>query len=58
MLQLLLADRSGTAEAGFHEGLREARLRRLMNDGPFARDFAASYVGLDRESPGADLQTI
>jgi p-hydroxybenzoate 3-monooxygenase len=47
MLQLLLADRSGTPEARFHEGLREARLSRLMKDGPFARDFAATYVGLD-----------
>jgi p-hydroxybenzoate 3-monooxygenase len=48
MLQLLLADRSGTAAAGFHEGLREARLSRLMKDGLFAHDFAATYVGLDQ----------
>jgi p-hydroxybenzoate 3-monooxygenase len=48
MLQLLLANRSGTPEARFHEGLREARLSRLMKDGPSARDFAATYVGLDQ----------
>ena len=48
MLQLLLAGRSGTAEARFREGLREARLTRLMKDGPFARDFAVTYVGVDQ----------
>jgi p-hydroxybenzoate 3-monooxygenase len=48
MLQLLLADGSGTAAASFHEGLRDARLRRLMDDAPFARAFALAYVGPDR----------
>ena len=48
MLQLLLADNSGTAAARFHEGLREARLRRLMDDELFARAFALAYVGPDR----------
>ena len=48
MLQLLLAGLPGTAEARFHEGLREARLSRLMKDGPFARDFAVTYVGVDQ----------
>lgn len=48
MLQLLLADGSGTAAASFHEGLRDARLRRLMDDAPFARAFAVAYVGPDR----------
>jgi len=48
MLQLLLAGGSATATAGFHEGLREARLRRLMDDELFARAFALAYVGPDR----------
>jgi p-hydroxybenzoate 3-monooxygenase len=30
----------------FHQGLREARLARLLGGGPFAHDFAARYVGL------------
>jgi p-hydroxybenzoate 3-monooxygenase len=44
MLHLLLADPSGGA---FHEGLREARLARLMSDELFARAFALAYVGTD-----------
>jgi len=48
MLQLLLADLPGTAAASFHEGLRDARLRRLMDDAQFARAFALAYVGPDR----------
>jgi 2-polyprenyl-6-methoxyphenol hydroxylase-like FAD-dependent oxidoreductase len=47
MLQLLLASQPGTAEATFHEGLRQARLTRLMNDETFARAFALAYVGID-----------
>jgi p-hydroxybenzoate 3-monooxygenase len=47
MLHLLLASPPGTAEAAFHEGLRQARLARLMNDKPFARAFALAYVGID-----------
>jgi p-hydroxybenzoate 3-monooxygenase len=48
MLQLLLADQPGTTEAAFHEGLRQARLTRLMSDQGFARAIALTYVGLDR----------
>jgi p-hydroxybenzoate 3-monooxygenase len=48
MLQMLLAQGAGTAEAGFHEGLRSTRLARLMEGGPFAEDFAITYVGHDR----------
>jgi p-hydroxybenzoate 3-monooxygenase len=48
MLQLPLAGRPGTAQARFHEGLLEARLTRLMKAGPFARDFAVTYVGVDQ----------
>jgi p-hydroxybenzoate 3-monooxygenase len=48
MLHWLLASQAGTAEAAFHEGLREARLTRLMNDKEFARAFALAYVGIDR----------
>ena len=48
MLHWLLASQPGTAEAAFHEGLREARLTRLMNDTEFARAFALAYVGVDR----------
>lgn len=44
MLDLLLAR---TNEGRFREGLREARLGRLMAGQAFARQFAASYVGLD-----------
>ena len=47
MLQLLLASQPGTAEATFHEGLRQARLTRLMTDEAFARAFALAYVGID-----------
>jgi p-hydroxybenzoate 3-monooxygenase len=47
MLQLLLASQSGTAGAAFHEGLRQARLTRLMSDELFARAFALAYVGID-----------
>jgi len=43
----LLASQSDTAEAAFHEGLRQARLTRLMNDKPFARAFARAHVGID-----------
>jgi p-hydroxybenzoate 3-monooxygenase len=42
MLDLLLAR---TAEGRFREGLRDARLARLMAGQAFARHFAASYVG-------------
>jgi p-hydroxybenzoate 3-monooxygenase len=48
MLQLLLAQGPGVAEAEFHEGLRSTRLAHLMEGGPFAKDFAVTYVGLDR----------
>jgi p-hydroxybenzoate 3-monooxygenase len=48
MLQMLLARRSGSSVDQFHEGLRAARLARLMEGGPFAEDFAIAYVGLDR----------
>jgi p-hydroxybenzoate 3-monooxygenase len=47
MLQLLLASQARTAEAAFHEGLRQARLTRLMNDKAFAHAFALAYVGID-----------
>ena len=47
MLQLLLAGQPGTAGAAFHEGLRQARLARLMSDELFARAFARAYVGID-----------
>jgi p-hydroxybenzoate 3-monooxygenase len=47
MLQMLLAQCPNTVEGGFHEGLREARLMRLMQGDAFARDFAVTYVGLD-----------
>jgi p-hydroxybenzoate 3-monooxygenase len=47
MLQMLLAHRLGTAEANFHEGLRDTRLARLMEGGAWARDFAVTYVGID-----------
>jgi p-hydroxybenzoate 3-monooxygenase len=50
MLQMLLAHRTDTAARAFHEGLRDARLTRLMEGGPFAQDFAVSYVGIDRPS--------
>jgi len=43
MLDLLLAR---TAEGRFREGLRDARLARLMEGKTFARHFAATYVGL------------
>jgi hypothetical protein len=45
---MLLAQGAGAAEAEFHEGLRSTRLARLMEGGPFAEDFAVTYVGLDR----------
>jgi p-hydroxybenzoate 3-monooxygenase len=48
MLQMLLARGSATTVDHFHEGLRAARLARLMDGGPFAEDFAIAYVGLDR----------
>jgi p-hydroxybenzoate 3-monooxygenase len=51
MLQILLAQGADTPEAQFHEGLRSTRLARLMEGGPFAEDFAVTYVGLDRERP-------
>jgi p-hydroxybenzoate 3-monooxygenase len=44
MLDLLLAR---PAEGRFREGLREARLARLMAGGLFAHDFARAYVGID-----------
>jgi p-hydroxybenzoate 3-monooxygenase len=44
MLDLLLAR---PAEGRFREGLRQARLARLMAGGDFARDFARTYVGID-----------
>jgi p-hydroxybenzoate 3-monooxygenase len=47
MLQLLLAGQPGVAEGAFQEGLREARLARLMTDDAFARAFARAYVGTD-----------
>jgi p-hydroxybenzoate 3-monooxygenase len=48
MLQMLLAQRPGTAEGEFYEGLRATRLSRLMEGGGFAKDFALAYVGIDR----------
>jgi p-hydroxybenzoate 3-monooxygenase len=42
MLDLLLARPS---EGRFREGLRDARLARLMSGGQFAREFAENYVG-------------
>jgi p-hydroxybenzoate 3-monooxygenase len=42
MLDLLLARPS---EGRFREGLRDARLARLMSGGRFAKEFAANYVG-------------
>jgi p-hydroxybenzoate 3-monooxygenase len=48
MLQMLLAQRTDTAAGEFHEGLRQTRLTRLMEGGPFARNFAISYVGTDQ----------
>jgi p-hydroxybenzoate 3-monooxygenase len=50
MLQMLLAQPADTAAGQFHEGLRGARLTRLMEGGPFAQDFAVSYVGIDQPS--------
>ena len=50
MLQMLLAQPADTAAGQFHEGLRDARLTRLMEGGPFAQDFAVSYVGIDQPS--------
>ena len=47
LLELLLAGQSGLSEAAFREGLRQARLARLMNDKLFARAFALAYVGID-----------
>jgi p-hydroxybenzoate 3-monooxygenase len=44
MLDLLL---SRPAEGRFREGLRQARLARLMAGGAFARAFARTFVGLD-----------
>lgn len=52
MLHMLLAPRVGTADGGFHEGLRAARLARLVEGGAFAKDFAVTYVGLDKEREG------
>jgi p-hydroxybenzoate 3-monooxygenase len=46
-LQLLLVSQTGIDEAAFHEGLRQARLTRLMSDELFARAFALAYVGID-----------
>jgi 2-polyprenyl-6-methoxyphenol hydroxylase-like FAD-dependent oxidoreductase len=48
MLQMLLTQGPGPAEEEFHEGLRSTRLARLMEGGPFAEDFAVTYVGIDR----------
>ncbi|MBO0729181.1 MAG: FAD-dependent monooxygenase [Acidimicrobiaceae bacterium] len=48
MLQMLLSRRSGAAVDEFHEGLRAARLNRLMDGGLFAEDFAIAYVGVDK----------
>jgi p-hydroxybenzoate 3-monooxygenase len=42
MLDLLLADPS---QGQFREGLRDARLARLMAGGRFAKEFATNYVG-------------
>jgi hypothetical protein len=42
-----LAQGAGTAAGEFHEGLRSARLARLMEGGAFGVDFAVTYVGLD-----------
>jgi p-hydroxybenzoate 3-monooxygenase len=47
MLQMLLSHGTDTAEGNFHEGLRTARLARLMEGGAFAAAFAVTYVGLD-----------
>jgi hypothetical protein len=47
MLNLLPASQPGTAGAAFHEGLRQARLARLMSDKGFARPLALAYVGID-----------
>jgi p-hydroxybenzoate 3-monooxygenase len=44
MLDLLLAR---PAEGRFREGLRDARLVRLLAGGTFAHDFARAYVGVD-----------
>jgi p-hydroxybenzoate 3-monooxygenase len=43
MVDLLLAR---PADGRFREGLREARLARLMSGGLYAKEFAISYVGL------------
>jgi p-hydroxybenzoate 3-monooxygenase len=48
MLDLLLAR---PKEGRFREGLRDARLARLMSGGRFAREFAANYVG-PPDAPG------
>jgi len=42
MLDLLLAH---PGEGRFREGLRDARLARLMSGGQFAKEFALNYVG-------------
>ena len=42
MLDLLLARRS---EGRFREGLRDARLARLMSGGQFSKEFAINYIG-------------
>jgi p-hydroxybenzoate 3-monooxygenase len=49
MLDLLLAR---PREGRFREGLRDARLARLMSGGRFAKEFAANYV--DRRTPPAE----
>jgi p-hydroxybenzoate 3-monooxygenase len=48
MLQMLLTRRTDTSEGAFHEGLRAAKLAHLLEGGAFAKEFADTYVGVDR----------
>lgn len=47
----------GTAEATFHEGLRQTRFIRLMNDEAFARVFAVALFG-QRVTPSAASSSL
>ncbi len=49
MPQMLLAHRIDTPEREFHEGLRATRLARLKDGGTLAKDFALTYVSIDRQ---------
>jgi len=44
---LACLDAQTSTAVAVNEGLRQARLTRLMNDKAFARAFALAYVGID-----------